>query len=108
MSQQQVNLTTPAQNKDLLGELLGLAALGQHPLFHRDWIHESFSANQRLSFARATRIVEEGMKRLERHNTWDRKQTALGAFPDTDRRVFIQSFFKMVEYKTLDQLKELH
>lgn len=106
MSQSQQ--TPPAAPKDELGLLLSLAASGHLPLFHQDWIRDSFTDPRRLSFARATRIVEEGMKRLERHHSYDRKQTALAAFSDTERSEFIQSFFKMVEYKTLDQLKELH
>jgi hypothetical protein len=98
--------TQPQQ--DQLGVLLSLASQGQLPLFHQEWIRDSFSEPKRLSFARASRIVEEGLKRLERHQSFDRKQTALAAFPTSERREFIQSFFKMVEYKTLDQLKELH
>ncbi len=96
------------ERSDVLGQLLALAALGQLPLFHQEWIRDSFHDPRRLSFARASRIVEDGLKRLERHQTYDRKQTALAAFPQSEREEFIQSFFKMVEYKTLDQLKELH
>ncbi len=97
----------PAQ-RNQLGELITLASQGHLPLFHQQWIRESLSENRRLSFARASRIVEEGLKRLERHQTYDRKQTALAAFSASERQEFIQSFFKIVEYKTLDQLKELH
>lgn len=101
-------MSQTSERPDVLGQLLTLAAAGQHPLFHQEWIRDSFNDPRRLSFARASRIVEEGLKRLERHQTYDRKQTALGAFPESERHEFIQSFFKMVEYKTLDQLKELH
>lgn len=108
MSQVPAQGAAHPQSKDELTQLIQLAATGHLPLFHREWIHESFSSGTRLSFARATRIVEEGLKRLERHSSWERKQTALAAFSENERKVFIQSFFKMVEYKTLDQLKELH
>lgn len=92
-----------------LTTLLELASQGQLPLFHQRWIRESFQGeNRRLSFARANRVVQEALKRLERHQSYDRKQTALAAFTDEERHEFIQSFFKMVEYKTLDTLKELH
>jgi len=91
-----------------LNELLKMATLGHLPLFHQDWIRESFKENKRLSFARASRIVDEGLKKLSRHATYDRKQTALNAFSAEERVTFIQSFFKMVEYKTLDSIKELH
>lgn len=101
-------LQPQAAKRDQLGELVALAAQGQLPLFHQQWIRESFSESRRLSFARASRIVADGLKRLERHQTYDRKQTALAAFPSSERHEFIQSFFKIVEYKTLDQLKELH
>lgn len=92
-----------------LNTLLDFASQGHHPLFHKDWIRESFNGPaRRLSFARAHQVVEEGLKRLERHSSLDRKQTALGAFTVEERREFIRSFFKMLEYKTLDGLKELH
>ncbi|MBY0515489.1 MAG: hypothetical protein K2P81_01170 [Bacteriovoracaceae bacterium] len=108
MSQIQSQISQTPTPKDELGLLLTLAAQGHLPLFHKEWIRDSFTDNRRLSFARASRIVEEGMKKLERHQSWSRKQTALGALTTADRREFIQSFFKMVEYKALDQLKELH
>ncbi len=107
----QVNSTKPDSAQiqaQELNELLKMATLGHLPLFHQDWIRESFRENKRLSFARASRIVDEGLKKLSRHATYDRKQTALNAFTAEERVTFIQSFFKMVEYKTLDQIKELH
>jgi hypothetical protein len=92
-----------------LSVLLDLASLGHLPLFHQDWIRESFATlPRRMSIARASQVVQSGLKRLERHQTFDRKQTALSAFSVQERQEFIQSFFKMVEYKTLDGLKELH
>jgi hypothetical protein len=107
------NQTVPAvqstqTSPDELAILLNLATRGHLPLFHQDWIRDSFVENKRLSFARASRIVEDGLKKLNRHRSFDRKQTALSAFSVDERRTFIQSFFKMVEYKTLDQIKELH
>jgi hypothetical protein len=92
-----------------LSMLLDLASQGLLPLFHQEWIRESFGGpGRRMSFARASKVVQDGLKRLERHQSFDRKQTALGAFSNDERQEFIQSFFKMVEYKTLDGLKELH
>ncbi len=94
---------------DELTALLDLASQGHLPLFHQQWIRESLGRGaRRLSFARASKVVQEGLKRLERHHSWDRKQTALGAFSDDERGEFIHAFFKMVEYKALDGLKELH
>lgn len=99
---------TPA-GQDELTMLLNLASQGHLPLFHQQWIRESYQVQvPRMSFARATKVVQEGLKRLERHQSFDRKQTALSAFSETERKEFILSFFKMVEYKTLDTLKELH
>ena len=89
--------------------LLDLASQGHLPLFHQDWIRESFSQQSpRMSFARASKVVNDGLKRLERHHSFDRKQTALSALTQDERKEFILSFFKMVEYKALDGLKELH
>jgi len=103
-------MTTPtAPKEDQLTVLLQLAHQGHLPLFHQEWIRETFiQPGARLSYARATKVVQDGLKRLERHHSFDRKQTALAAFSQTERKEFIQSFFKMVEYKTLDTLKELH
>lgn len=92
-----------------LSMLLTLASQGHLPLFHQQWIRESFEIHSpRMSFARASKVVHDGLRRLERHRSFDRKQTALGAFNTDERKEFILSFFKMVEYKTLDGLKELH
>lgn len=95
--------------QDELSVLLDLASQGHLPLFHQDWIRESFSEQApRLSFARASKVVQDGLKRLERHQSFERKQTALSALTTEQRKEFILSFFKMVEYKALDGLKELH
>lgn len=104
-------MSAPIENvdQDELSVLLKLASQGHHPLFHKTWIRESFERQSpRMSYARASKIVQDGLKRLERHHSFDRKQTALSAFADGERKEFIVSFFKMVEYKTLDGLKELH
>jgi hypothetical protein len=108
--------TGPAHNSpavplkhDELDVLLTLASKGQLPLFHQEWVRASFDGlPRRMSLSRASQVVQDGLKRLERHGSFDRKQTALSAFTNEERRDFIQSFFKMVECKTLDGLKELH
>lgn len=98
------------QQATQLDTLLDLAGRGLWPLFDQGWIIESTQDkdSRRLSLGMANRIVKEGMKRLERHTSLDRKKTALGAFSERERKVFIQSFVKMVEYKALDITKEFH
>ncbi len=103
------NVSTLPPKRDDLDVLLTLASKGQLPLFHQEWVRDSFDGlPRRMSLSRASQVVQDGLKRLERHGSFDRKQTALSAFTADERRDFIQSFFKMVECKTLDTLKELH
>lgn len=94
-----------------LDQLIEAGSSGFFPLFYQDWIHESFAdkANaQKISFSRAAETVHKAYKHLERHSSIERKKTALQAMKQEDRKDFILSFMKMVEFRTLDKLRELH
>lgn len=99
------------QDKNELDQLIEAGSSGYFPLFYQDWIHESFAdvtEVKRMSFSRAAETVHRVYGQLERHNNLDRMKTAIHALSACDRRDFILSFMKMVEYRTLDKLKELH
>lgn len=100
-----------------LGEAVGLDKLiesgssGYFPLFYPDWITESFrdkSSTQKITFSRAAETVHRVYKRIERHHSIERKKTAIGALAPAERAEFVLSFMKMVEYRALDKLRELH
>ena len=61
-----------------------------------------------MSFSRAAENVHRVYKLIERHSSLDRKKTAIGALKQADRKEFVISFMKMVEYRALDKMRELH
>ena len=106
-------MNTPAaiSNSIDLDSLIRLAQNGHCPLFHQDWLRESLKTDlndRRLTLARAKRVVDETLKKLERHKSLERKQIVLSSLDDLERNDFIRSFYKVMECKTLDEIKELH
>jgi hypothetical protein len=101
--------TTP--RLDLI-TFLSLAQKGHCPLFHRDWIKESLQestlTHKPMTLAQARRVVDATFKKLDEHKSLEKKQVVLQALKSELRNEFIRSFFKVVEFKSLDELKELH
>ncbi len=94
-----------------LDQLIEAGSSGYFPLFYQDWILESFAdkaVTQKISFSRAAETVHRVYKQIERHHSIERKKTAIQALKDEDRQDFILSFMKMVEFRTLDRIRELH
>lgn len=94
-----------------LDQLIESGSAGFFPLFYQDWIHESFSDSlefKRMSFSRAAETVHRVYKQIERHSSIERKKTAIQALKNEERKDFVISFMKMVEYRALDKMKELH
>jgi hypothetical protein len=94
-----------------LDQLIEAGSAGFFPLFYQDWIHESFSDSteaKRLSFSRAAETVHRVYKQIERHSSIERKKIAIQALKNEERKDFVLSFMKMVEYRTLDKMRELH
>ena len=99
------------QDVKSLNELIEAGSSGYLPLFYQDWIAESFSDSsnmRKISFSRAAETVHKVFEKIERHPTIERKKTAIQAMDTDERKEFILSFMKMVEYRTLDRLRELH
>lgn len=94
-----------------LDQLIEAGSAGFFPLFYQDWIHESFSDSseaRKISFSRAAETVHRVYKQIERHNSLERKKTAIQALQNDERKDFVLSFMKMVEYRALDKMRELH
>ncbi len=94
-----------------LNQLIEAGSTGYFPLFYPNWITDSFKDQptaQKMTFSRAAETVHRVYKRIERHHTIERKKTAIQALNNEERQEFILSFMKMVEYRALDKLRELH
>lgn len=94
-----------------LDQLIEAGSSGYLPLFYPDWIEESFkdvAEAKKISFSRAAENVHRIYRQIERHSTIERKKIAIQALNQTDRKEFIVSFMKMVEYRALDKMRELH
>jgi hypothetical protein len=94
-----------------LDQLIEAGSSGYFPLFYQDWIHESFADAgevRKMSFSRAAETVHKFYKQIERHHSLERKKTAIQALKLDDRKDFVLSFMKMVEYRALDRMRELH
>jgi hypothetical protein len=94
-----------------LDQLIEAGSAGFFPLFYQDWILESFSDKaevRRISFSKAAETVHRVYKQIERHQSIERKKTAIQALQNEERKDFVLSFMKMVEHRTLDKVRELH
>jgi len=107
MSQKQYQNQT---HKDL-NTLISMAQTGYFPLFSKEWIDDSLSNQDyylKINMVRAKKNILGTLKKLSRHSNFDRKKMALLQLTKKERTVFIQSFFKIIEYKTLEKIKDLH
>ena len=63
---------------------------------------------KKISFSKAAETVHRVYKQIECYSSIERKKTAIQALHDEERKDFVLSFMKMVEYRALDKLRELH
>jgi|APLak6261664116_1056043.scaffolds.fasta_scaffold08846_4 hypothetical protein len=94
-----------------LDQLIEAGSTGYLPLFYQEWIMESFADKnevKRMSFSKAAETVHKIYRQIERHHSIEKKKTAIQALNNAERKDFVLSFMKMVEYRALDKLKELH
>jgi hypothetical protein len=94
-----------------LDQLIEAGSSGYLPLFYPSWISESFADAgevKKMSFSRAAETVHRIYGQIERHASIERKKTAIQAMGNDERKDFIISFMKMVEYRALDKMRELH
>ena len=87
---------------------LSLAKTGHYPLFYREWMEESLTTKYNLTFRKASHNVQHVFHQLARHRTLEKKKTALIGMDRISRSEFIRSFFKIVEHKLLEDIKNLH
>jgi hypothetical protein len=94
-----------------LDQLIEAGSTGYLPLFFQEWITESYADKtevKRMSFSRAAETVHKIYGQIEKHHSIEKKKTAIQALQNEVRKDFVLSFMKMVEYRTLDKMKELH
>ncbi len=98
------------QTKQELKSLISMAQTGYYPLFFKEWIDDSLGENyyQKINMVRAKKNIISTLGKLSKHKSLDRKKMALLQLAPKERKQFIQSFFKMIEYNTLENIKELH
>ena len=99
------------QDTQGLDQLIEAGSTGYLPLFYQEWITESFADKneaKKMSFSRAAETVHKIYRQIEKHHSIEKKKTAIQALKNDERKDFVLSFMKMVEYRTLDKLKELH
>ena len=98
------------QDADGLDQLLESGRSGYFPLFFQDWIVESvanLSEVRKKSFSEAAETVHRVYKQIEQYQTLEKKKVAIQALQDDERKDFILSFMKMVEFRALDDMGEL-
>jgi hypothetical protein len=99
------------QDRQDLDKLIEAGSFGHFPLFFDVWIRESFLSQEKsnkITFSRAAEHVHQIFDQIEKHRSIERKKIAIQAMKKEERDQFILSFMKMVEFKTLDTIKELH
>lgn len=86
---------------------LKIAQTGHYPLFFGEWLDQSFSQAQTVNIRKASHNVAHIFGQLSRHNTIEKKKTALIGMDKLTREEFIRSFFKVVEYEILKENTKL-
>lgn len=86
---------------------LEMAKYGHYPLFFEEWLSDSFEENSPTITRKATHNVRHVFNLLSRHNTVEKKKTALISMDKTSRQEFIRSFFKIVEDDILKENRTL-
>jgi hypothetical protein len=92
-----------------LKNLIKLAKTGHYPLFFTEWFYESFQkpTSSPLNAKNAEQTVQKTLENLNRHKNIHRKKQALEALGFEERKLFIRSFFKIVEDELLGETKTL-
>jgi len=99
------------QDRQELDTLIEAGSFGHFPLFYQSWIRESYiniADSKKITFSRAAETVHKIFDQIEKHRSIEKKKTAIQAMNEYERQNFVLSFMKMVEYRTLDRLKDLH
>jgi len=85
-----------------------MAQIGHYPLFHDQWLSDDMKSAAPISFRLANKNVKETFEKLSRHRSCERKKTVISALAEGERKMFVQSFMKVVEHNILKDLKTLH
>ncbi|MBP9673745.1 MAG: hypothetical protein KBD63_01500 [Bacteriovoracaceae bacterium] len=92
-----------------LEHFLFFARQGHYPLFFSEWIQSSLShAPQGIHLHEARTCVEHIFLKLEKHRPWEKKKIYLMSLPEPELKIFIRSFFRLVESSLLHKDMPLH
>lgn len=95
--------------KEEINELINLGVIGQYPLFFKEWINDGIKSNSDiLSNKNADQNIYQTIEKLSKHKSYERKKIALMGLDENERNQFVSSFFKVIEGKMLEEIKELH
>lgn len=86
---------------------LEMAKYGHYPLFFEEWLAETLPVETSMPTRKATHNVRHVFNLLARHNTVERKRTALISMDKVSRQEFIRAFFRVVEEDILKETKTL-
>lgn len=90
-----------------LGILVEMGTRGYFPILTSEWINQVSKEPRKLNL-KEKKKAKTITQRLLQHRSFERQKTVLLTLSEEDRKLFIQSFFKMVEGKVLDGSPELH
>ena len=107
MNAKTLEQTTQSKPKIEYKNYLEMAKYGHYPLFFEEWLDDSVFAEAPLPSRKATHNVRHVFNLLSRHNTVERKKTALISMDKVSRQEFIRSFFRVVEEDILKENKTL-
>ncbi len=91
-----------------ISALIQMAKNGHYPLFHPEWISESFTLP---NYTIASREDQEKaltiLDKLSHHSGIDKKRAVIEALDLDERKLLIKNFLKIVENNILDELLTL-
>lgn len=97
----------PGSEKSL-HSLIEIGTNGHFPLFENNWFNE-ITITPRIKLSKKhLKIARDIIKRLSRHKALDRKKLILSTLNKSEREVFMQLFFSIVEDQIQRNVKEFH
>lgn len=98
-------MKTEIFNNQELNNYISMALTGYYPLFESYWLKDL--TFRKISINTANKNVKLVFSKISRHKSSDRKRMAINLMPEEDRKVFIQSFMKLVEHNILERTRTL-
>ncbi|MCT4640646.1 MAG: hypothetical protein N4A33_00010 [Bacteriovoracaceae bacterium] len=80
-----------------------IAKNGYLPLFFNEWINQGDYTSTKITYKKANSHIKDIFKKLSKHRTFEKKKTAILGMPEDERKLFLSSFAKVVEYNKLKE-----